>query len=231
MGYGSRRPSRVPLLTPEHSASPGLECMCEVKGSLSGVGECQEGNGECFCKPNICSHACDTCQDGYFLLQKKNYFGCQGCQCDVGGAVSNNCDESTGQCKCRKHMQGRTCSEPELNFYLPTLHHLKFEVEAGITPNARQVRFGYDPQEFPQFSWRGYAVLTPAQSFISGHRTLPTERCSQDTAHRMLPTGRCPQDAAHRTLPTGHCPQDAAHRTLPTGHCPQDAAHRTLLPR
>ncbi|XP_072543376.1 laminin subunit alpha-3 isoform X2 [Salminus brasiliensis] len=143
-----------------------VECMCEVKGTQSGVGECEEDNGECFCKPNVCSHACSTCKDGYFLLQKKNYFGCQGCQCDVGGAVASDCEESTGQCKCRKHMRGRTCSKPELNFYLPTLHHLKFEVENGITPNARQVRFGYDPQEFPQFSWRGYAVLTPAQSEV-----------------------------------------------------------------
>ncbi|KAI4889327.1 hypothetical protein NFI96_034161, partial [Prochilodus magdalenae] len=66
------------------------------------------------------------------------------------------------------------------------------------------------------------------QSFISGHRTLPTGCCPQDAAHRTLPTGRFPQDAAHRTLPTGRCPQNTAHRTLPTEHCPQDAAHRTL---
>ncbi|KAL6491046.1 hypothetical protein MHYP_G00013910 [Metynnis hypsauchen] len=143
-----------------------VECMCEVRGTRSGVGECEEENGDCFCKPNICSRTCSTCKDGYFLLQKKNYFGCQGCQCDVGGAVASSCEESTGQCRCRKHMHGRTCSEPEPNFYLPTLHHLKFEVENGITPNARQVRFGYDPREFPQFSWRGYAVLTPAQSEV-----------------------------------------------------------------
>ncbi|XP_049339127.1 laminin subunit alpha-3 isoform X9 [Astyanax mexicanus] len=140
-----------------------VECSCDVKGTQSGVGECEEGNGECFCKPNICNHACSKCKDGYFLLQKKNYFGCEGCQCDVGGAVASGCEESTGQCKCRKHMQGRTCSEPQLNYYLPSLHHLKFEVENGITPNARQVRFGYDLQEFPEFSWRGYAMLTPAQ--------------------------------------------------------------------
>ncbi|XP_066537073.1 laminin subunit alpha-3 [Hoplias malabaricus] len=143
-----------------------VECRCDVKGTLSGVGECEENNGDCFCKPNICNHACSTCKVGYFLLQKKNYFGCQGCQCDVGGSLASSCEESTGQCKCRKHMNGRTCSEPELNFYLPTLHHLKFEVENGIAPNARPVRFGFDPQEFPHFSWRGYAVLTPAQNEV-----------------------------------------------------------------
>ncbi|KAB5579061.1 hypothetical protein PHYPO_G00190390 [Pangasianodon hypophthalmus] len=149
-------------LDPENPAGC-VECMCDIRGTQSGVGECHEESGECSCKPNICSHACDTCDDGYFLLQKKNYFGCQGCQCDVGGAIGRGCDELTGQCQCRKHMRGRTCSEPEPNFYIPDLHHLKFEAENGITPNARPVRFSYDPNEFPQFSWRGYATLSRAQ--------------------------------------------------------------------
>ncbi|KAI4890758.1 hypothetical protein NFI96_014114, partial [Prochilodus magdalenae] len=34
------------------------------------------------------------------------------------------------------------------------------------------------------------------QSFISGHRTLPTGRCPQDAAHRTLPTGRCWLDSS-----------------------------------
>ncbi|XP_062850491.1 laminin subunit alpha-3 [Trichomycterus rosablanca] len=143
-----------------------VECMCDTRGTLSSVGECREESGECFCKPNACSHACDTCKDGYFLLQERNYFGCQGCQCDVGGAIGRGCEEQTGQCQCRKHMRGRTCSEPEPNFYLPDLHHLKFEAEDGVLPNSRPVRFGYDPEEFPHFSWRGYAVLSPAQNEV-----------------------------------------------------------------
>ncbi|KAM4604969.1 laminin subunit alpha-3-like isoform 2-T2 [Polymixia lowei] len=143
-----------------------IECQCDVKGTLSGVGECQQRNGQCHCKPNACGHACDTCKDGYFLLQKRNYFGCQGCQCDVGGSTGRACDELSGQCRCRKNVVGRTCSEPAASHYFPSLHQLKFEVEDGITPNARPVRFGYDPQEFPEFSWRGYAVMSPAQSEV-----------------------------------------------------------------
>ncbi|XP_062386045.1 laminin subunit alpha-3-like isoform X2 [Sardina pilchardus] len=143
------------------------ECMCDDKGTLSGVGECQQETGECHCKPNTCSHSCSVCKESHFLLQRKNYFGCQGCQCDVGGAVGNSCDDQTGQCQCRKNVRGRTCDEPETNYYFPSLHHLKVEVENGITPNARPVRFGYDPQVFPQFSWRGYAIMSPAQSEVS----------------------------------------------------------------
>uniref|UniRef100_A0A8C7KH65 Laminin subunit alpha 3 n=1 Tax=Oncorhynchus kisutch TaxID=8019 RepID=A0A8C7KH65_ONCKI len=123
-------------------------------------------HGQCFCKPNVCSHTCDTCKEGYYLLQKRNYFGCQGCQCDMGGAISRVCDEMSGQCQCRKNIVGRTCNEPAPNYYFPSLHHLRYEVEDGITPNARPVRFGYDPKEFPEFSWRGYAIMSPAQSEV-----------------------------------------------------------------
>ncbi|XP_058487895.1 laminin subunit alpha-3-like isoform X2 [Solea solea] len=142
------------------------ECQCDFKGTLSGVGECEQKSGRCLCKPNACGHSCDSCKDGHFLLQKKNYFGCQGCQCDVGGAVDMACDENTGQCRCLKNIVGRTCTEPAPNYYFPTLHQLKFEIEDGTTPNSRPVRFGYNPQEFPDFSWRGYAVMSPAQSEV-----------------------------------------------------------------
>ncbi|KAF7654917.1 hypothetical protein LDENG_00063180 [Lucifuga dentata] len=143
-----------------------IDCRCDLKGTLSGVGECDQKSGQCHCKPNACGHACDTCKDGYFLLQKRNYFGCQGCQCDVGGAIGRTCNEVSGQCVCRKNVVGRTCTEPAPNYYFPTLHQLKFEVEDGTTPNSRPVRFGYNPQEFPDFSWRGYAVMSPAQSEV-----------------------------------------------------------------
>ncbi|XP_008332400.1 laminin subunit alpha-3 isoform X3 [Cynoglossus semilaevis] len=143
-----------------------VECRCDLKGTLSGVGECAQRSGQCHCKPNACGLSCDTCKDGHFLLQKKDYFGCQGCHCDVGGAVSMDCDENTGQCWCRKNVVGVKCTEPAPNYYFPTLHHLKFEVEDGTTPNARPVRFGFNPGEFPDFSWRGYAVMSPAQSEV-----------------------------------------------------------------
>ncbi|XP_017277955.1 laminin subunit alpha-3-like isoform X2 [Kryptolebias marmoratus] len=143
-----------------------VECQCEPKGTLSGVGECEQKSGQCHCKPNACGHACDSCKDGYFLLQKKNYFGCQGCQCDVGGTIDTACDERSGQCQCRRNIVGQRCTEPAPSYYIPTLHQLKFEVEDGTTPNARPVRFGFDPQEFPEFSWRGYAIMSPAQSDV-----------------------------------------------------------------
>ncbi|XP_038159689.1 laminin subunit alpha-3-like isoform X1 [Cyprinodon tularosa] len=139
------------------------ECQCDLRGTLSGVGECEQRRGQCHCKPSVCGLACDSCKEGYFLLQKKRYFGCQACQCDLGGAVGMACDQTSGQCQCRKNVIGRICKEPAPGYFFPSLHQLKFEVEDGTTPNARPVRFGFNPQEFPGFSWRGYAIMTPAQ--------------------------------------------------------------------
>jgi len=43
------------------------------------------------------------------------------------------------------------------------LDQLKFEIEDGYTPEGAQVRYGYDDRLFPDFSWRGYAILIPYQ--------------------------------------------------------------------
>lgn len=65
------------------------------------------------------------------------------------------------------------CVRPAPNYYFPTLHHLKFEMEDGVTPNSRPVRFGFNQQEFPDFSWRGYAVMSPAQVRTDSAPILP----------------------------------------------------------
>lgn len=52
---------------------------------------------------------------------------------------------------------------PRPDHYFPDLHHLKFEIEEGTMLDGRPVRFGYNPQEFPNFSWRGYAQMSPIQ--------------------------------------------------------------------
>uniref|UniRef100_A0A8C5SXR0 Laminin subunit alpha 3 n=1 Tax=Laticauda laticaudata TaxID=8630 RepID=A0A8C5SXR0_LATLA len=157
-----------PLYWNLDSANPYgcIDCQCNVAGVLSGIRECQQLAGECFCKPNVCGGPCDTCEAGYHGLETKNYFGCQGCKCDVGGSVSHVCNDLTGDCQCRSHIIGKTCTEPEKNYYLPDLHHMKSEIEDGTSPNGRGVRFGYNSQEFPGFSWRGYVQMSSLQNEV-----------------------------------------------------------------
>ncbi|RMC15508.1 hypothetical protein DUI87_07700 [Hirundo rustica rustica] len=150
-----------------------LPCQCDVSGTLSGVGECQQENGHCYCKSNVCGDSCDTCEAGYYALEEKNYFGCQasamglpGCRCDVGGSLSPACSQPSGSCRCRAHVVGTACREPEKNYFFPDLHHMKFEIEDGTTVQGGKIRFGYDPQEFPRFSWRGYAQMSSIQNEV-----------------------------------------------------------------
>ncbi|XP_069506839.1 laminin subunit alpha-5 isoform X2 [Ambystoma mexicanum] len=152
-------------LTPENTEGC-TSCLCDSQGTTSGVAECHQGSGQCFCKPNVCSRSCSVCKDGFFKLQKANYFGCQGCQCDTGGSIGLACDERTGACQCRHNVHGHKCTQPKRDHYIPDLHHLKFEVEEGTTLDGRAVRFGYNPLEFENFSWRGYAQMSPFQNKV-----------------------------------------------------------------
>ncbi|XP_073731136.1 laminin subunit alpha-5 [Misgurnus anguillicaudatus] len=138
-------------------------CDCNTVGTLSGVAECTQSTGQCYCKPNVCSGTCSVCKDGYYNLQKDNYFGCQGCQCDIGGSVGQACDDRYGRCRCRPNVEGPKCNQPRPDHYFPDLHHMKFEVEDGTTMDGRSVRFGYNPLEFESFSWRGYAQMSAIQ--------------------------------------------------------------------
>lgn len=85
------------------------ECQCHEAGTVSGIGECGQEDGDCSCKAHVTGDACDTCADGYFSLEKSNYFGCQGCQCDIGGALTTMCSGPSGECQCREHIEGKQC--------------------------------------------------------------------------------------------------------------------------
>ncbi|XP_062271233.1 laminin subunit alpha-5-like [Scomber scombrus] len=141
-------------------------CECNVAGTVSGVAECAQQSGQCHCKPNACSGTCSTCKDGFYNLQEQNYFGCQGCQCDIGGSAGQSCGERNGRCRCRPNIEGQKCNLPRPDHYFPDLHHLKFEIEEGTMLDGRPVRFGYNPLEFPDFSWRGYAQMSPIQTAV-----------------------------------------------------------------
>ncbi|KAL6049169.1 hypothetical protein STEG23_034897, partial [Scotinomys teguina] len=88
------------------------------------------------------------------------------CQCDIGGSLTTMCSGPSGECQCREHVVGKECQRPENNHYFPDLHHMKHEVEDGAGPNGRDLQFGFDPMVFPEFSWRGYALMTMVQNEV-----------------------------------------------------------------
>ncbi|XP_076046327.1 laminin subunit alpha isoform X4 [Oratosquilla oratoria] len=142
------------------------DCECYAPGTIGGIAVCDSVHGQCFCKPGVASRRCNECRDGTFNLLEDNLFGCSDCGCNVGGAVDNVCDKVTGQCRCRSRVTGQRCDEPLKLHYFPTLHQLQYEVEDGRTPENTPIRFAYDEDVFPGYSWRGYAVFSEIQSVI-----------------------------------------------------------------
>ena len=57
------------------------------------------------------------------------------------------------------------CCRPIRNHFFPTLHQFKYELEDGVNPadDDLAVRFRFSEDDFPGFSWRGYAVFSRLQ--------------------------------------------------------------------
>ncbi|XP_067931597.1 laminin subunit alpha-like [Watersipora subatra] len=140
-------------------------CSCYLPGTLLGDNMCDPVTGQCLCKVNVNSEFCQECVAGTYNLQESNVFGCEDCDCDMGGSVSGVCNVDSGNCICRPQITGRACNKPLNLNYFPTLHQFKYELEDGFNPNDEDsaVRFGFKESDFPDFSWRGYAIFSRIQ--------------------------------------------------------------------
>ncbi|XP_078517952.1 laminin subunit beta-2 isoform X1 [Lissotriton helveticus] len=95
-------------------------CDCDPDGSLNG-GLCDSQDnpilgfiaGQCRCKDHVEGPRCDTCKAGFFGLSADNLQGCQRCQCDPRGTVSDGapCDRISGDCFCKRLVTGRSCNQ------------------------------------------------------------------------------------------------------------------------
>ena len=47
----------------------------------------------------------------------------------MGGALSDVCNESTGNCDCRQNIAGRQCDVAAAGYYVPAYDFLTFEAE------------------------------------------------------------------------------------------------------
>ncbi|XP_053325272.1 laminin subunit beta-2 [Spea bombifrons] len=95
-------------------------CDCDPEGSLDG-GLCDSQDnpslgliaGQCRCKDFVEGPRCDRCKAGFFGLSADNFQGCQRCQCDPRGTVSDGsqCDAISGDCFCKRFVTGRSCNQ------------------------------------------------------------------------------------------------------------------------
>ncbi|MEE6502312.1 hypothetical protein FKM82_004476 [Ascaphus truei] len=95
-------------------------CDCDPDGSLDG-GLCDTQDdpnsgliaGQCRCKDYVEGTRCDRCKAGFFGLSTDNFQGCERCQCDPRGTVSDGsqCDPISGDCFCKRFVTGRSCNQ------------------------------------------------------------------------------------------------------------------------
>ncbi|XP_046857306.1 laminin subunit alpha-3-like isoform X2 [Xenia sp. Carnegie-2017] len=142
-------------------------CGCFKSATIGGLESCDDRLGKCSCKPFMQGTKCYECKRGYHSFQSLNIFGCQACQCNPGGSLYGNCDKRNGKCRCRQHITGEQCDRLESRtVYFPSLHHIKFEVENGIASNGKPVKYEFDSNIFPSYSWKGYVKFSPEQSGV-----------------------------------------------------------------
>ena len=77
-------------------------------------------------------------QAGYWGMSD-DLQGCKPCDCDVGGAVDDRCDQRTGQCTCRPNVIGRRCDDVAPGYFVPALDWERYEAEKargiGVSAN------------------------------------------------------------------------------------------------
>ncbi|XP_066582072.1 laminin subunit beta-1 [Prorops nasuta] len=91
------------------------DCQCNVLGTDQSAGFCDHRTGQCPCLPHVIGQLCDTCEENHWRIASGQ--GCDPCQCDVVGSLSDTCNPFDGTCACKPGFGGRRCNECQTNFW------------------------------------------------------------------------------------------------------------------
>ena len=94
-------------------------CQCHQTGTRpdpqTGEALCDATTGQCSCKDNVEGEQCGRCRDTYWNIDSGG--GCDPCNCDPLGSLSQSCDLRTGRCHCRPGVTGHRCDVCMTNHY------------------------------------------------------------------------------------------------------------------
>lgn len=96
----------------QNDASICVPCNCDKSGSVNGSLACDKLTGQCPCKSGVTTLQCNRCRPYMYNLTAQNILGCMPCDCDLLGTLPGTaCDQTSGQCICQPHRQGRRCEK------------------------------------------------------------------------------------------------------------------------
>ncbi|MFT7813012.1 usherin [Arapaima gigas] len=98
-----------------------LPCKCDSRGTVTGLGSCDETTGQCHCRAGVQGLHCSHCTPHFFNLSAGHWpAGCEICHCDPTGIVPGTaCDVVSGQCVCLPSRHGRDCAVCKSGFFRP----------------------------------------------------------------------------------------------------------------
>lgn len=76
---------------------------------------CDPKTGRCVCPPNTAGPTCNDCAPGTWGFDVLT--GCQTCDCNLQGSVSNECNHKTGECVCLDGFEGTHCEKCKFGYY------------------------------------------------------------------------------------------------------------------
>lgn len=68
-----------------------VECDCHLLGTNQTVKFCDRFSGQCPCLANVRGTFCEFCTENHWKIASGE--GCEHCQCDPIGSVSEQCNE------------------------------------------------------------------------------------------------------------------------------------------
>ncbi|XP_058129242.1 laminin subunit beta-1 [Anopheles ziemanni] len=90
-------------------------CDCNLLGTNQTVQHCDRYTGQCPCLQNVKGQYCDECIENHWKIASGE--GCEACDCDPVGALSEQCNPYDGQCTCKPGFGGRQCNQCEAFFW------------------------------------------------------------------------------------------------------------------
>ncbi|CAK9826445.1 Laminin subunit beta-1 [Anthophora retusa] len=91
------------------------DCQCDVLGTDRNAGPCDHRTGQCPCLPYVIGFFCESCEENHWRIASGQ--GCDPCECDVVGSLSDSCNAYDGTCKCKPGFGGRRCDECQANYW------------------------------------------------------------------------------------------------------------------